>query len=67
MAKSLGLPLKMPRMNYLLRGQGDHIIDSNIQMLKGQGFSHPHAVRIALSHATKFGAPKLMKPKMPKI
>lgn len=55
----------MPRMNYMLRGAGQHIIDANISLLKGSGYSHPRAVKTALAHAAKFKTPKLMKPKMP--
>lgn len=64
--KTLTPSLKMPRMNNLLKGQGQHIIDANIHILKTAGYSHPRAIKTALAHATKMGKPTLMKPKMPK-
>lgn len=56
--------LRMPR---LLPGASQDIINSNVQMLKEQGYSHPRAVRTALAHMTKMGGAVKMKPRMPKM
>lgn len=54
----------MPR---LLPGAHQDIIDSNVQMLKEQGYSHPRAVRTALAHMTKMGRAVAMKPRTPRM
>lgn len=43
------------KMPSLFKGVGDHILNSNIDLLKGAGYSHASAVRTALAHRTKFG------------
>lgn len=47
-----GDSFKMPS---LFKGEGDHILNSNIDLLKSAGYSHPRAVRTALAHKAKFG------------